>query len=75
MKTGLYFLMLAVGFSAAGKQKKPAGQILDPTAFAHVRSYCVDANDLPENEAYEVNGFLKEESKPGRLLTRIPWNG
>jgi len=73
VKTGLDLLMLAVVFSAAGKQKKPAGQILDPTAFARVRSYCVDASDLPENEAYEVNGFVKEESRPGRLLTKIPW--
>jgi hypothetical protein len=73
MKTGLCLLMLAVGFSAAGKQKKPAGQILDPTAFARVSSYCVDASDLPENEAYEVNGFVKVQSKPGGLLTKIPW--
>jgi hypothetical protein len=73
MKTGLYFLILAVGFFGAGKQKKPAGRILDPLAFAHVRSYCVDASDLPENEAYEVNGFVKDQSKPGQLLTKIPW--
>src|SRR5262252_4924233 len=73
MKTGLYLLMLAVVFSAAHKQKNPAGQILDPTAFARVRSYCVDASDLPENEAYGLNGFVKEQSKPGQLLTKIPW--
>jgi hypothetical protein len=73
MKTGLYFLMLAVVFSAAGKQKKPTGQIVDSVAFAHVRSYCVDASDLPENEAYDVKSFVAEESKPGRLLTKIPW--
>ena len=45
MKTGLYSLMFAVAFSAAGKQKKPAGQVLDPTAFGHTRCYCVDASD------------------------------
>jgi hypothetical protein len=73
MKIGLYFLMLAVGFSAAGKQKKPAGQILDPAAFARVRSYCVDASDLPGNEACEVNGFVKDQIKPGQLPTKIPW--
>jgi hypothetical protein len=73
MKPGLYLAMLAVISSAAGKQKKPAGQILDPAAFARVRSYCVDASDLPENEAYEVNGFVKDQSKPGQLLTKIPW--
>jgi hypothetical protein len=73
MKTTLGFLMMAVAFSAAGKQKKPTGQIVDPTALSRVGSYCVDASDLPENEAYEVSGFVKEESKPGRLLTKIPW--
>jgi len=73
MKTGLYSLMFAVAFSAAGKQKKPAGQVLDPTAFGHTRSYCVDASDLPGNEAYEVNGFVKDQGRPGRLLTKIPW--
>jgi hypothetical protein len=73
MKTTLGLLMLAVAFSAVGKQKKPVGQILDPTVLARVRSYCVDVSDLPENEAYEVNGFVREESKPGKLLTKIPW--
>ena len=73
MKTGLCLLMLATIFPPVAWPKKPAGQIPDPTAFAAVRSYCVDASDLPENEAYEVDGFVKEESKPGRLLTKIPW--
>jgi hypothetical protein len=73
VKNCLYLLMLAVGFSAAAKQKKATGQILDPAAFARVRSYCVDVSDLPENEAYEVNGFVKDQGKPGQLLTKIPW--
>jgi hypothetical protein len=73
MKTGLYLLMLAAAIPAVGKPKKPTGQISDPAAFARVRSYCVDASDLPGNEAYEVNGFIKDQSKPGSLLTRIPW--
>jgi hypothetical protein len=73
MKTALFLLMSALVFSAAGKQKKPTGQMLNPAAFAGVRSYCVDASELPENEAYEVNGFVKEQSKPGQLLSKIPW--
>jgi len=73
MKTGLGFLILAVALFAVGKQKKPAGQILDPTALARVGSYCVDVRDLPESQADEVNGFVREESKPGKLLTKIPW--
>ena len=73
MKTGVCLLILAAVFPPVAKAKKPAGEIPDPTVFAAVRSYCVDASGLPENEAYEVNGFLKEESKPGRLLSKIPW--
>jgi hypothetical protein len=65
--------MLAAIFPPLTKPKKPTGQILDPTAFADVRSYCVDRSTLPGNQAYEVDGFVREESKPGRLLTKIPW--
>jgi hypothetical protein len=65
--------MVSIVLPAAGKQKGPNGQILDPTAFAGVRSYCVDTSSLPENEAYEVKSFVKEESKRGRFLTKIRW--
>jgi hypothetical protein len=73
VKTGLYLLILAAALPAVGKPKKPTGQISDPAAFARVRSYCVDASGLPENEAHEVNSFVEEQRKPGRLLTKIPW--
>ena len=65
--------MLVAVIPPVTKLKKPAGQIPDPTAFAAVRSYCVDASGLPENEAYELDAFVEEESKAGRLLTKIPW--
>jgi len=61
------------GFFCCREAEKAPGQVLDPTAFGHTRCYCVDASDLPGNEAYEVNGFVKDQGRPGRLLTKIPW--
>jgi hypothetical protein len=65
--------MVSMFLPPAGKRSRTDGQILDATAFAQLRSYCVDVSSLPETEAYEVNSFVEEQSKRGRLLTKIPW--
>jgi len=68
----LVLLTLALPLSAYAI-KKPTGKITDPAAFAMIRTYCVDASDLPDYEAVDVEGLVKAESKPKRLLTKVPW--
>jgi hypothetical protein len=75
-KARLFFLPLAplaMALPLATKQKKPAGKIPDPAAFAKIASYCVDTSELRSDQAYDARGFVQVESKPGRLLTKLPW--
>lgn len=65
-------VLLAVSPLAA-KEKKPTGEIPDAAAFAKITSYCIDMSQLSGNDAYTVRGFVKTESKPKKLLTKLPW--
>jgi hypothetical protein len=69
----LAVLMMASTLPLAAKGKKPTGEITDLAAFGNVRSYCVDTTDLPGWEALDVQGLVETESKPKRLLTKLPW--
>jgi hypothetical protein len=73
MKVKLLLLLVAIAQPASARSKKPVGEVSDSQGFAAVRSSCVDTQGLPEYQLYEVEGFLKEESKPKRLLTKLPW--
>jgi hypothetical protein len=67
-------LLLSVILLAAGAAaKKPAGTISDLAAFSQIHSYCVDSSSLPGDEAIDVKGFVSAESKPKKLLTKLPW--
>lgn len=66
-------LSLVVALPLAAKQKKAAGEIKDRAAFADIKSYCVDLSGLEDYESYDVHGFVEQESRPGKLLSRIPW--
>ena len=70
MKTATLIALLSTAIPLTAKQKKFAGEIEDPAAFAKVASYCVDASDLSSPEAYDVNGFVATEAKPGQLLSK-----
>lgn len=62
-----------IALPLAAKQRKPAGEISDKTAFQNVQRYCIDLGTLEDYEAYDVRGFIERESRPGKLLTKIPW--
>jgi hypothetical protein len=62
-----------IALPLAAKQRKPAGEISDKTAFQNVQRYCIDLSALEDYEAYDVRGFIERESRPGKLLTKIPW--
>jgi hypothetical protein len=64
---------LLVALPLAAKQTKPAGEISDKKAFQNVQRYCIDLNALKDYEAYDAKGFIERESRPGKLLTKIPW--
>lgn len=67
---GLSFI---VTLPLAAKQKKAAGEIKDAAAFASVGSYCVDVSGMEDYEAYDIRGFIEQESRSGKLLSKIPW--
>ena len=58
---------------AASSAKKPQGKISDLAAFSKIHSYCVDASDLPGDEAYDLKRFVSNENKPKKLLSKLPW--
>ncbi|HXJ95755.1 MAG TPA: hypothetical protein VMT20_23180 [Terriglobia bacterium] len=62
-----------IALPLAAKQRKPAGEISDKKAFQNVQHYCIDLSGLEDYESYDVRGFIERESRPGKLLTKIPW--
>jgi len=72
-KGALTVCLLLTASPVTGREKKPTGEILDRQALTEVRSYCIDESDLSDSDRYIVDGFLKTESKPKRLLTKMPW--
>jgi hypothetical protein len=70
---GLWLLVLILALPQLAEGKKPTGELRDKKAFASITSYCVDTQGLASRSVYEVEGFVKEESKPRRLLTKLPW--
>lgn len=73
MKPWPSLLIFLVTLPLGAKEKKPVGEVSDPSALAKIQSYCVDRRDLPGYQAYEVKGFVETESKPKKLLTKLPW--
>ena len=65
--------MLIFTLSIVGLAKKLEGEILDRRALAEVRTYCIEKSGLSDSDRYIVDGFLKTESKPKHLLTKMPW--
>ena len=65
--------MLIFTLPMAGLAKKLEGEVLDRRALAEVRTYCIEKGGLSDSDRYLVDGFLKSESKPKHLLTKMPW--
>jgi hypothetical protein len=72
-KGTLTVCMLLIAFPITGGEKKPKGEVFDRRALTEVRSYCVEEGGLSDSDRYLVDGFLKAESKPKHLLTKMPW--
>jgi hypothetical protein len=72
-KGTLTVCMLLIVFPITGREKKPKGEVFDRRALTEVRSYCVEEGGLSDCDRYLVGGFLKAESKPKHLLTKMPW--
>ena len=69
MKLWLFILAVATALPLAAKDKKSSGEIPDRAAFVKIRTYCVDSED----HTSEVRAFIERESKPKKLLTKLPW--
>ena len=72
-RTFLTLLLSVVFLPAAAAVKKPPGKVSDLAAFSRIHSYCVDSTGLPSDEANDVKNFVRAESKPKKLLTKLPW--
>lgn len=72
-KGTLTVCMLLIAFPITGREKEPKGEVFDRQALTEVRSYCVEEGGLSDSDRYLVDGFLKAESKPKHLLTKMPW--
>ena len=70
------FVALFIGIlllPATVAAKKPAGKISDLAAFSRIQSYCVDASELPGDEALDLRDFVIDERGPKKLLAKLPW--
>ena len=72
-KGTLTVCMLLIAFPITGREKKIEGEVFDQQALTEVGSYCVEEGGLSDSDRYLVDGFLKVESKPKHLLTKMPW--
>lgn len=67
----IFILMLAA--PAWGKEKKPFGEVVDAAGLQKAQSFCLDTSELSADETSDLNKFIDRESKPKKLLSRLPW--
>ena len=72
-RTLLTLLLSMVLPATVAAAKKLSGTISDPVAFSQIHSYCVDTENMPGDEALDVKDFMIVESKPKKLLSKLPW--
>ena len=73
IRTLLTLLLSVLLLAAVAAAKKPAGKISDLAAFSQIHSYCVDSEDMPGDEALDLRNFVRAESKPKKLLSKLSW--
>jgi hypothetical protein len=73
IRTLLILLLSLIILAVAAVAKKPTGKISDLDAFSRIHSYCVDSEDMPGDEALDLKNFVSTESKPKKLLSKLPW--
>ena len=72
-KFALTACTVLIAFPITGRERKPNGEIFDPRVLREVRTYCIEEGGLSGSDRYIVDGFLRAESKPKHLLTKMPW--
>jgi hypothetical protein len=73
VKAAVTVSALFVAMPAISQVKNPTGEIPNRQELAKVRTYCIDESDLSGPDRYLIDGFVKTESKPKRLLSKLPW--
>ena len=73
MKRWFWLILLLPASSLFAQNKKLQGYVMDPAAFRKIRTYCVDTHNLPPDQVKVIDHFVSKESKPGGLLTKLPW--
>ena len=77
MKSAARLILAVIAFVVclpiALNARKPSGTVPNPKALAAVESYCIDENQLSDWDRYIFDNFLKLESQPKHLLTKLPW--
>jgi hypothetical protein len=73
VKAAVTVSALFVATPAISQVKKPTGEIPNRQELAKVQTYCVNKSGLSNTDRYLIDGFVKTESKPKGLLTKLPW--
>ena len=74
MRCWLWIILLLPGSPLFAQNKKLEGYVLNAAAFRKIQSYCIDTHNLPPDQAKLIDHFVLQESKPQRLLTKLPWH-
>ncbi len=69
----LIVLLFVIGSAVPGKQKRLIGNAPDPPALLKVQTFCVEADRFGPLNPDALKKFIAEQSRPGKLLTRLPW--
>jgi hypothetical protein len=64
-----------IGSPTATAPRTPPGrgEVFDPDALEHTKTFCVDLNHMESSQAADVKEFLAKERQPRKLLGRLPW--
>jgi hypothetical protein len=72
-KATLVACALFTSMPVLSRDNKPKGEVPNPRALADVQSYCINKIELSNWDRHIVEDFVKSESKPKHLLTKLPW--
>lgn len=66
-------VLLVAATPLLAREKKLAGKVADSAALLKLQSFCIDSSSLNPVQVADLDTFLKQFSKPGRLLSKLPW--
>lgn len=74
MKYWVWIILLLPGAAQCAQRRKLEGYVMDRSAFRNIQSYCVDTHNLPPDQIRVIDHFVRRESKPQGLLSKLPWH-